>query len=684
MIVSKVVLTNFRQYFGSVEVNLRTSGEKNLIVIGGKNGHGKTNFLVGLVWCLYGQSISEIDEVFRKEVKGGYSRFLNKALNWTAKNDSITYFSVRIEFENVELSEGFQANSKTSTNVIIERLYDTMNGSESLTILVDGNELELLKENEEKLTFINDYLIPLQAAKFVFFDAEKIADIAELNLTEQGRIMNEALGKLLGLNTYESLAEDLITAQKNLKKESATHEILLQIDSFENKRLLNREKIIGITERINEIEDSIASNQHDIKDIGKFLSDHGSVNDVDLSDLYNQKRLVEERKSEYYTRYYEYLEIIPFCISAGKLQELVSQLQLEEERRNAVYEHEDFLEKSNVFVENLFNREPYPNDDISFKQKAFYFQKATELIDRIFLGGSSLNKETFEHDLSRTEIQNVFSIYEALKRANNEALESIYKEIMLCENEFNKVTNDIRKAEGEIIDDEIALIKKKKTDLQNEINELLIEMGRYEQEKIICESENESFEIRIENLLSKVSVSKSKAKELEEITKYIGVLKNFIDSEKMEKHKAIEKNILYELKRLMHKRLIHSIKVRIIPDNKGLEVLLFNENGTEILKEDLSKGEQQLYVSCLLKSILNESISDLPVFIDTPLGRLDKEHKENILKNYYPTLSDQVVVFSTDDEITRSRYESIKNIVANSFTLANIDGNTQIFNGYFN
>lgn len=139
-----------------------------------------------------------------------------------------------------------------------------------------------------------------------------------------------------------------------------------------------------------------------------------------------------------------------------------------------------------------------------------------------------------------------------------------------------------------------------------------------------------------------------------------------------------------ELNQLMHKKLVSNVKVRIIPDNKGLEVLLFKHDGKEILKDDLSKGEQQLYVSCLLKAILNESISDMPVFIDTPLGRLDKEHKENILDNYYPTLAHQVIIFSTNDEITPQRYQRIESIVNRAYVLNNVNGNTDILQGYFN
>jgi DNA sulfur modification protein DndD len=686
MEISAVVLKNFKQYYDAVPFDFRVSNEKNLVIVGGKNGHGKTNFLVGLVWCLYGNNISQVDEIFKREVKGGYSKFLSKALNWSAKDDGINSFSVSITFDNVELSDGFFISfSVSKAQVIISREYDTLSGSETLKIFIDGIELELLKDEEDKLTFINDYIIPIQAAKFVFFDAEKIADIAELNLSEQGRIMNDALGKLLGLDVYENLVDDLETYRKQLKKESATKDTFDQIESFENKRSLNVERVNEIDGRKDSTDEQIFIFKREIAEIEKFLSDHGSTTStVDLASLYHQKKSLEEKKSEISSNLFDQLEIIPFCIFAGKMQELVAQLELEELRKNARYEHDDFIEKSNALIEKLFNKPPLPEDDISLKQKSFYFNKANNLIKEIFLNHDEKEEPPFEHDLSGADISHINRVFDMLKLSNDERLDNLNKELVRVENDLTRANNAIRKAEGLVLDDEIENFKREKEQLESKIREFEREIGSIESERIRLAQENQQLDKRIENLLNKVNISKEKKKTLDSISQYINTLHDFIESEKKEKHKKIESKILNELNQLMHKKLVSNVKVRIIPDNKGLEVLLFKHDGKEILKDDLSKGEQQLYVSCLLKAILNESISDMPVFIDTPLGRLDKEHKENILDNYYPTLAHQVIIFSTNDEITPQRYQGIESIVNRAYVLNNVNGNTDILQGYFN
>lgn len=113
-------------------------------------------------------------------------------------------------------------------------------------------------------------------------------------------------------------------------------------------------------------------------------------------------------------------------------------------------------------------------------------------------------------------------------------------------------------------------------------------------------------------------------------------------------------------------------------------VKLLDQEDKEIRKESLSSGEKQVYISCLIKAILNESIQGLPIFIDTPLGRLDEEHRDSLTKKYYPKLSEQVVLFSTNSEITPKRYKDISQYISKSYLLVNDGLNTNLEQGYFN
>jgi DNA sulfur modification protein DndD len=86
----------------------------------------------------------------------------------------------------------------------------------------------------------------------------------------------------------------------------------------------------------------------------------------------------------------------------------------------------------------------------------------------------------------------------------------------------------------------------------------------------------------------------------------------------------------------------------------------------------------------LIKAILKESVKYLPIFIDTPLGRLDEEHRDSITKKYYPALSEQVVLFSTNSEISPKRFKEISGNISKSYLLFNDGVNTNLKSGYFN
>ena len=123
---SNIEINNFRQYYNSVNVDLETNGEKNIIIIGGRNGYGKTNFLLSIVWCLFGDKISQIDENFKKEIQKekNYSSFMQQSINWTAKKENKTKFSVSIKISDIELPELRTLNSNTDS-ILIKRTKPT-------------------------------------------------------------------------------------------------------------------------------------------------------------------------------------------------------------------------------------------------------------------------------------------------------------------------------------------------------------------------------------------------------------------------------------------------------------------------------------------------------------------------------------------------------------------------------
>ena len=145
MIFKNIDINNFRQYFSNNSLDLSCSQDKNIVVIGGKNGFGKTNLLLSIVWCLYGEKISQVDDNFKKEIRKekNYSAFMEQSLNWKAKENGDKEFSVTIKIMDVQIpskSSSFKSDDLDFTEIIITRRFDISTLREELFIVDKNNQ----------------------------------------------------------------------------------------------------------------------------------------------------------------------------------------------------------------------------------------------------------------------------------------------------------------------------------------------------------------------------------------------------------------------------------------------------------------------------------------------------------------------------------------------------------------
>src|ERR1035437_8006139 len=89
MTIKEIELYNFRIYKGENKIDLTSSDKKNIFIVSGRNGFGKTTFLMSMVWCLYGRNMQEVDDLYKKEIEdqGGYSKYIANSLNRLASSE---------------------------------------------------------------------------------------------------------------------------------------------------------------------------------------------------------------------------------------------------------------------------------------------------------------------------------------------------------------------------------------------------------------------------------------------------------------------------------------------------------------------------------------------------------------------------------------------------------------------
>lgn len=685
-----IEINNFRQYFQKNRIDLSISNEKNIILIGGKNGYGKTNFLLSIVWCLYGEKITQIDENFKKEIRKerNYSSFMERSLNLTAKEKGEKKFSVSVKVSDLRLP--FEIKEFDFTEVTITRAFNIENFSESLSVFDMDGKL-IYEDEEDKFNFINDFIIPIDAAKFVFFDGEKISEVANLSIKDEGSFINDALNKVLGLDIYEQLTLDLNKYIQSLKKHSLTGKSENQVNDIDRSIDNKIENIDTLEDENTNLNNEIELKEHKISEYEKIINESAPKEyKVNKEELVIEKLKIQNNISNLENEFNSLGEVIPLVMLSGKLYQVQEHLKKQQDNETAENNTLVNFEKIEKFIELLFNEPPQPeNSTLSFKDKIFFYEKAKDLGENIFGDIESNVFLDFEHDLTKSDKQLIDNSLIVVNSYNQKSIEEVISQLNSSEDRFSEINSILSRVDADQVDEYISEVINKCQRLKQDVKDTIKKIGS-NIESINRElDEIERKKAQLDSLMKRIEVSNENQIKINTAQSYIDVLNIFIESQKQAKKTSLESNILKELRSLMHKMkisnnsFINEVVVNILPDGHGMKVFLYDDNDEELKKESLSQGEKQLYISSLIKAILKESLYPLPIFIDTPLGRLDDEHITNILQYYYPTLSDQVVLLSTNNEITPTRYYKIEGVVAKSFLLEHDGRNSKFVEGYF-
>ena len=136
--------------------------------------------------------------------------------------------------------------------------------------------------------------------------------------------------------------------------------------------------------------------------------------------------------------------------------------------------------------------------------------------------------------------------------------------------------------------------------------------------------------------------------------------------------KRIATLVLDGLRHLLRKqRLVSDLEI----EPSSFALTLRRPNGDPLSTATLSAGERQLLAVALLWGLARAADRPLPAIIDTPLGRLDSTHRAHIVERYFPAASHQVVLLSTDEEITSTYWQTLRPHVGRTYTLVHDDAN---------
>lgn len=686
MIISKITLNNYRLYQGVNEVEFKVKNGKNIYLISGENGFGKTTFLHSLIWCLYGRLITEVEAEVRKDiVKTGYKEFLKGNFNhdvrgrfeeldanivteikkhgYTTDTEyvrDLSTYSVTIDFAEVVIP------SLPCTSIRIVRSYDYLFEAESVDIFIDGVKNELTNEIGPDV-FINDFILNKDIARFFFFDSEQIVALAETSTTTERRRLGSAYNEVLGVRKYEDLKRNLENMRLRFRKKSSD--------------AVNRNRLMTLLDEKKQLQQTIADNgnlsdkiEAELQNLYKkneelqlrLMREGNGTTIQEIKKIEEVIRLTKKKNEEYKKQLKQFIDYAPFAMAGTLFKDTKVELE------------KDYLQnKANA---NLLSTNSIVSDITSdlllmvngISMDADVSLQIQQQIQNIL---SKYKKETSDKqplltmsDEDYEEFMAIYSYVTTTYKIEFEHLADDYKKNkQILERNSRRLSNIQSKEKDELIKE----VRKAK-------NEVEIEIQNKEQEIRQCK---ESFGVltqkmatatkQISELSKVVSLDDSSERKDKLAEQLIRELSAFLVSLKQEKKFSLERRIKAILNSLMHKEdFIEKVEVKIEGDD--MDISLFSVEGVEIHKDSLSKGEQQLYATSILKALVDESGIQFPVFIDSPLQKFDKSHASKIITEFYPQISKQVILFPLlYKELTAQEYEVMKPLVNSTYLIKN-------------
>ena len=660
MIIKNIKISNFRSYFGLTSIDFNVVPDKNITLISGKNGFGKTSFLTSLIWGFYGKLMSKVEDKYKREItgSGGYQKYIRQQFNRNQKKED----DLRVE---ITISD-VMIPSIPCENITIIRTFNVTSSKENLEILIDGDYNELTKKVGYE-TFINDFILPREIAKFFFFDSEKIVSLAEAKTKDELKSLSSAYSEVLGLKKYDDLKHGLKSLVSTLKRRGVKDTDLKKLNALikESQSLKKEIDFNGETNDDTNVQIESLKIKSDI--LQEKLIREGatiSLNDFkDLKTLYSEKQLEikEVRK-----KLSDVLEFIPFMLSGSIFEKLIKQVNKEMSSGLAQL-NEQTVEELNVVLKKVLK-------DSSKEVANRYVQEFNSELNKF----GKENKTGFLLDYTDESYRAILALDNNIKNS----LKSRYTEIIKKEKdlrfELNKILKKTRSYENKNTNPLNEKYRAEKFEIDSQIEKLLVKKGELNQVKMDLVAKSTILNKQISELENKEKLIGEDRKKLAVTLEVLEKIETITNKIKIEKKHSLERSILLGMNSLMHKvDFIEKVRIELYDDY--LDINLVDKDDNIIDKESLSKGEQQLYATSILKSLVEESGISFPIFVDSPLQKFDKDHSKNIIKKFYPSISKQVVLLPLlEKELTFDEFKMMESNVSALYKIINKNGNSKI------
>ena len=650
MILERLTLCDFRAYRGRHVIDLaprvRYRAERPIILFGGLNGAGKTTLMLAIKLALYGRHALGMGTSM-----SAYHLFLHESVHASSALMIRSHeASVEIDFVYGKLGDRSHYTVRRSWSTARRRV------QEELAVCQDGKPLSM--STQACQGFLNE-LVPIGVSDLFFFDGEKIAELAD---DETGRTLRDAIQQLLGLHLVERLRGDLRVYMLRQSANGARQDASDELDRIQ----ADYDDLLA---KIDAEQDELAHAQEHLQEL---VAEHDRL-DLRLSERGGDWGVSRES----------------WRAKSADLADALAKTERElRDELAGIYPlglaREALLPTVDAAATTLSSRARADANDLLTSFAATLKEKldgsAGETIDQLLNAAlTPVPAPKTRLDVSHTALGRMEHAIRYAIPESQARVERLLERIDATNGEFDAVTLRFEQAPDEAaLADDIAK---------------LAELAKWMRDAAV------DVEVRKRELKTRYRIAIDKARALRDNHTARSAQEEI--SQPLE-YAERSRRLLKDFRRIKAQRTIEELEFEFATafqelarkddllanariDPLTFTVKLLNREGRELRKAQLSAGEKQIYAIAMLDALARTSGRRLPVVIDTPLGRLDSQHRSNLVTSYFPRASHQVILLSTDVEVDESFYKTLSPSVSHAFEIRydNTEQASNLHEGYF-
>lgn len=640
MILRSITIENFGLYAGRQTIDLvprRTPGrERPVVLVGGKNGAGKTTLLESVRLALYGRRALGL-RVAQSEYEDHLRRRVHVGLDGRASGSA----AVGLDFDYAE-------SGKLHRYQVARRW--TVRGSkvnETLTLEKDGRPVTSVPR-EEWHGFLQE-LIPPGVSQLFFFDGEKIAEIAH-DGPDEG--LAEAVRGLLGIELVGRLRTDLglFLARRSRQADgsvaSSLEASVREIAAIEREIAATAEEVAELTSR----HASQARVAHNAR--LRFSAEGGEA----ASNRTTLEATRDEIRHQIGRRDLELKELagglLPFAVAPKLIRRFAEALG---SMNDPVADRDVEVLRERFAAWRVSDR---PQRMADWKEAHW------EDVEAFLFAGAGMDRERKAPPflLEVGERRNLIARLSAVCDTVAPRAELLVNELTSLTNRLKEVEANLERASGSgagVVLQELLLAEQNVGAADARLKARTEELRAMEYRRASLIKEHDR--------TLRAQVEANHARGQSELATRVGrALQQY--EERLLDLKLAQLQAEF-VKRFNHLARKGDFVAEVRIDRATFDTTLVDKSGREIPKSGLSAGEKQVYAIAMLWALARTSGRALPMIVDTPLARLDTDHRNALVERYFPEASHQVIVLSTDTEVDDELLRRLAPNVSHSFSL---------------